>query len=75
MQQEGGRVETAHRVAGRVTQVFEYAQDAGLIESHGAAGLTRVLQPRKARRPMASIPPEEAGRLLWMIDDYDEPVT
>lgn len=75
VQQEGSRVETAHRVAGRVTQVFEFAQDAGLIESHGAAGLTRVLQPRKVRRPMASIPPAEAGQLLQAIDDYDEPVT
>ncbi len=75
VQQEGDRVETAHRVAGRITQVFEFAQDAGLIETHGAAGLTRVLQPRKVRRPMASLPPAEAGRLLQLIDDYDEPVT
>lgn len=75
VQQEGNRVETAHRVAGRVTQVFEFAQDSGLIESHGAAGLTRVLQPRKVRRPMASLPPAEAGQLLRLIDDYDEPVT
>lgn len=75
VQQEGDRVETAHRVAGRITQVFEFAQDSGLIETHGAAGLTRVLQPRKVRRPMASLPPAEAGRLLQLIDDYDEPVT
>lgn len=75
VQKEGDRIETAHRVAGRVTQIFEFAQDAGLIESHGAAGLTRVLQPRKVRRPMASIPPAEAGQLLRVIDDYDEPVT
>lgn len=75
VQQEGDRVETAHRVAGRITQVFEFAQDSGLIETHGAAGLTRVLQPRKVRRPMASLPPTEAGRLLQLIDDYDEPVT
>lgn len=73
--QEGGRVETAHRVAGRITAVFDYAQDVGILESHGAAGLVRVLQARKARRPMASIPPEEAGQLLRLIDDYDEPVT
>jgi len=73
--QEGGKVETAHRVAGRVTSVFDYAQDVGYIEQHGAAGLTRVLQARKVRKPMASIPPEEAGSLLLAIDDYDEPVT
>lgn len=73
--QEGGRVETAHRVAGRITAVFDYAQDLGIIEHHGASGLVRVLQPRKVRRPMASIPPEETGQLLALIDDYDEPVT
>lgn len=73
--QVGGRVETAHRVAGRITAVFDYAVDAGLIESHPAAGLVRVLQARKTKKPMASIPPGEAGALLRAIDDYDEPVT
>lgn len=73
--QEGGRIETAHRVAGRITAVFDYAQDLGIIEHHGASGLVRVLQPRKVRRPMVSIPPEETGRLMVLIDDYDEPVT
>ncbi len=73
--QEGDRVETAHRVAGRITAVFDYAQDMGIIASHGASGLTRVLQPRRVRKPMATIPPQEAGRLLALIEDYDEPVT
>jgi integrase len=73
--QEGGKVETAHRVAGRITAVFDHAQDLGYIQQHGAAGLTRVLQARKTKKPMASIPPEEAGKLLLAIDDYDEPVT
>lgn len=73
--QKGGRVETAHRVAGRITAVFDYAQDVGYIESHGAAGLVRVLQPRKVKKPMASIAPGEASGLLAAIDSYDEPVT
>lgn len=73
--QEGGRVETAHRVASRITAVFDYAQDIGAVESHGASALVRVLQPRKVRRPMASISIAETGRLLSLIDDYDEPVT
>lgn len=73
--QKGGKVETAHRVAGRVAAVFDYAQDLGIIEHHGASGLVRVLQPRKVRKHMASIPPSEAGHLLALIDDYDEPVT
>lgn len=73
--QEGGKVETAHRVAGRITAVFDHATDLGYIEQHGAAGLTRVLQARKTKKPMASIPPEEAGKLLRAIDDYDEEIT
>lgn len=73
--QSGGKVETAHRVAGRITAVFDFAVDAGHIENHPAAGLVRVLQARKTKKPMASIPPEEAGALLRAIDDYDEPIT
>jgi integrase len=73
--QEGGKVETAHRVAGRITAVFDYALDSGIIQTHAASNLVRVLQARKTKKPMASIPPAEAGALLRAIDDYDEPVT
>lgn len=73
--QEGDKVETAHRVAGRIGAVFQYAQDAGYIEQHGAANLSRVLQSRRVKKPMASIPTSEAGPLLRAIDGYDEPVT
>lgn len=72
---KGARVETAHRVAGRITAVFDHAVDMGIIEHHGAAGLARVLQPRRVKRPMASIRPEQSGELLAAIDTYDEPVT
>lgn len=73
---EGGLVETAHRVAGRITAVFQHAEDIGeLEEGHPAANLTRVLQARKVKKPMASIPPSEAGALLRAIDAYPEPVT
>jgi len=73
--QTNGRVETAHRVAGRITAVFDFAVDAGHLENHPAAGLVRVLQARKTKKPMASIAPAEAGALLRAIEDYDEPVT
>ena len=73
--QARGTLETAHRVAGRITLVMNYAQDAGLIESHSANGLTRVLMPRRTKKPMASIPPDEAGELIRAINGYDEPVT
>jgi integrase len=72
---KGTRVETAHRVAGRITAVFDHAQDAGLIEAHPASNLTRVLLPRTVKKPMASIPPDEAGELLRQIDAYPELTT
>jgi integrase len=71
----GDKVETAHRVAGRITAVFNYAQDAGILESHPAANLSRVLTPRSVKKPMASIPPAEAGALLRAIQDYPDVVT
>ncbi len=50
---EGGagcvaRVETAHRVAGRITAIFDHVQDLGLIQRHPAAALVRVLQPARS---------------------------
>jgi integrase len=75
VQEQGERIETAHRVAGRITAVFDYAQDAGIIEKHPAAHLTRVLTPRKTKKPMPSIPPAEAGALLRAIADYPEAAT
>jgi integrase len=73
--QATGVNETAHRVAGRIGMVFDYALDAGILENHPASNLVRVLQARKTKAPMASIPPAEAGALLRQIKDYDEPVT
>jgi len=69
------RIETAHRVAGRITSVFNYAQDEGILETHPAAGLTRVLVARKVKQPMATVKPEEAGDLMRTIATYPEPVT
>lgn len=69
------KVETAHRVAGRITAVFDYAQDTGIIASHPATRLTRVLVARKVKKPMPSVPPEQAGQLLRDILSYPEPVT
>lgn len=37
-----GLSETAHRVVGRIGMIFNYAQDAGLLEVHPASGLSRT---------------------------------
>lgn len=73
--QAGGKIETGHRVASRISAVFDFAQDIGLLQQHGAAGLTRVLIARKTKKPMASIPAEEAGELMRAIDGYEDSVT
>lgn len=73
--QAGGKIETAHRVAGRICMVFDYAQDAGILDSHPASGLTRVLQSRQTKKPMASIAPAEAGELFRAIESYPEIIT
>lgn len=69
------KVETAHRVAGRITAVFDYAQDAGIITAHPATRLTRVLTARQVKEPMKSIPPDQTGELLRKIESYPEAVT
>lgn len=71
---EQGKTETAHRVAGRIGMVFDYAQDTGVIEHHAASGLSRVLSRRKLI-PMASIPPTEAAELIHAVKNYPEPIT
>jgi len=73
--QAAGKLETAHRVAGRITAVFDYAVDTGDIEKHPASHLTRVLSAKKVKKPMASIPPAEAGDLLRAIASYPDAVT
>jgi integrase len=75
VQDKGDRVETAHRVAGRIAAVFDYAQDAGYIQSHPASHLSRVLVVRTVKKPMASIQPERAGELMRQIAGYPEHVT
>lgn len=75
VQAVGDRVETAHRVAGRITAVFAFAQDIGILDAHPAASLTRVLPSRKVIKPMASIPWQEAGELLRAIETYPDMTT
>ncbi len=69
------RLETAHRVAGRIAAVFDHAQDEGHIDGHPAGHLSRVLTPRRVKKPMPCIPAAEAGELLAKIHTYPEMVT
>lgn len=70
-----GTTETAHRVAGRITAVLDFAVDSGWMETHAGAGLTRVLTARTVKRPMPCIAVDEAPALLQDIDNYQEVIT
>lgn len=69
-----GKVETAHRVGQRIRAIFDHAVDHGDIETHPAAGLSRVLPVTKPRK-MAAVTTEELPALLKAIHGYPEPVT
>jgi len=69
-----GKVETAGRVAQRIRAIFDYAVDIGEIESHPAAGMSRVL-PSAPVKHMAAIAPNELPDLMKAIEGYNEPVT
>lgn len=67
--------ETAHRVAGRIAEIFDFAVDSGYLESHPAAGLRRVLAPKLAVVHMPSIEPKDAPALFAAIATYGDTVT
>lgn len=70
-----GKTETAHRIAGRIRMVFDYAVDVGALKEHSAAGLTRTLSQRKTQRNMPCVHHSEVSHLLAAIDTYSEEVT
>lgn len=69
-----GNVETAHRVGQRIRAILDSAVDHGDIESHPGAGLSRVL-PKRRKKRMAAVTPEELPALLAAINTYPEPIT
>jgi integrase len=69
-----GKVETAHRLGQRIRAIFDHAVDHGDIESHPAAGLSRVL-PVAGKTHQPAVSPSELPDLLKAIHGYSEPVT
>jgi integrase len=66
-----GTVETAHRVASRIKQVFDFAVDLGEVEHNPAVGLSRIL-PVVQTEHMAALSWNEMPELLKKIQAYDE---
>ena len=65
-----GTVETAHKSRSIINQVCRYAKQTGRIKHNPASDLTGVLPPkRKSHRP-AIVEPQNFGRLLVALDQY-----
>jgi integrase len=71
--QQGGIIETAHRVAIHIRQVMDYAVDIGKIESHSANNLSRVLQTPIVKH-MNCVPLDQAAQLFKDIQTIEEPM-
>jgi len=66
-------IETAHRVAMHLRQLFDYAIDEGILEVHPANNLSRVLETPIVKN-MACIPVEGAKDLFKAIQTINESV-
>ncbi len=67
--------DTTIKLAGRITQVLDYAQDNGIIETHAGNKLSRVAPARPPVRHMPCVPLSDAPELLRAIETYPDPVT
>lgn len=72
--QDLGIIETAHRVAIHLRQLFDYALDNGIIESHSASGLSRVLLAPDTKH-MNCIDVKDTQALFTAIQSIREPLT
>ena len=68
-----GTVETAHRAAGILAQIFAFAADLGIIERGGeqvAASLSRILPAAKKKHFATTSQPAEIGAIMRAINAY-----
>ncbi len=72
--QDGGIIETAHRVGMHLRQMFDYAVDLGWIDSHPATGLARILKTPETSNMMC-VPLPAVPKLLKDIDGFEYEVT
>ena len=66
-------VDTAHRIAIHLGQLFDFAVDIGVLELHPAARLGRVLRSPVVT-PMPCVPVSKAPELLRAIDGIRDPL-
>ena len=65
-----GVLETANRVRGLMSEIFDYAKAVGLTEKNPAADLRGVLMTPKKRHMAALTKPKDVGRLMLAIEGY-----
>ena len=66
-----GARETAHRMLGVCSQIFDYVKISGIMEYNPASGLGKGLAPAIKTHFAAVTEPDKAGRLLRMLDGYE----
>ncbi|ANG62585.1 integrase [Marinobacterium aestuarii] len=65
-----GKLETAHRVKGYASKVFQYGIITGRCTRNPANDLTGLLKPRNVKHHAAITEPAQVGQLLVDIDLY-----
>lgn len=65
-----GSVETAHRLAQIIGQIYVYAVAAGIAENNPASGISKALKPAIPRQLPAITDPERIKDLLRAIDGF-----
>ena len=66
-----GRNETAHRILGVCSQVFNYARANGIIEHNPVTGLRGALAPVVKKHFAAVTEPDQVAKLLRTLEGYE----
>ena len=69
------KIETAHRMAGRIANILDFAIDIGEIKMHEGARLSRVIPAGPPVQHRACVPIDEIPKLLADIESYGEPLS
>jgi len=65
-----GRLDTARRIRGIISNIFEYAIDMDLCENNPARVSAKYLPPLKKQHYPTILDPQKIGKLLRDIDNY-----
>jgi integrase len=67
---ESGRVESAHEIRGRISQIFRYAGARGLVENDPAAMISGAMIKRRRGEFQGITEPSAVGRLMRDLHIY-----